>query len=69
MPTTAVATGLSTDDVLPTTSGREVSSATKGMTEGGTPATIPPKITAGQRSEGSIDALGEGDDWQPPQGK
>jgi hypothetical protein len=39
------------------------------MTEGGTPATISPKIAAEQRSDGGTDAVGQGDDWQPPQGK
>ncbi len=68
MPTTAVAPGLSTDDVPATTSGREVSAATEGTTEGGTTVTSSPKITAGKSSEGSRDALGAGDD-HPPEGK
>ena len=69
MPPTAIAAVISTEAVPNTTSGREVSSATEGRTEGGTPVTSSPKITAAKNSEGSTDALGEGDDWQPPQGK
>ncbi len=68
MPTTAVAAGGSTDDVPPTTSGREVSAETEGTKEGGTPVTSSPKVTAGKSSEGGTDALGEGDD-HPPEGK
>ncbi len=43
--------------------------ATEGTAEGGPPATSSPKVTAGQHSDGSTDAVGQGDDRQLPQGK
>jgi hypothetical protein len=68
MPATAVAAGRSTYDVPPTTSGIEVSAATQGTSEGGSPVTSYPKIIAGESSEGRTDALDVGDDL-PAEGK
>ena len=68
MPATAVAAGHSSYDETPTTGGIEVSAATQGTSEGGTPVTSYPKITAGESTEDSTDELDVCDD-HPPEGK
>jgi hypothetical protein len=65
MPATALAAGGSTYDETTTTGGIEVSAATQGTLEGGTPVPSSPKITTKETRESITDALDVGEDHAP----